>query len=318
MLDFCQNDEARLLPLARGILYLSSLVSVDIIAYNSRIAGMPAVGTIKRALKKFSDQKAVAIRMRGRNITAWVGPDGLLYTNAIALIFNNVQHFQRQRDLRIGRENRMIIGVACTFFTFQVDLAALDLTDKRNRIATSRRAQITVEELLKMIDQVHLKRVGVLQFLEALSNYIPEATIYKSEIYLRYQTRASKLQAPVVKYDISPLATSGKNEASIPELKEAFLDFLEQIGQTEDDFDPRLIFAGGDGMSFNNTHLLKKYLQNHSPHAFRSFEILRPVLQIWHTMYAGYSRLIGVLLSTIILRLWDTARKRLAVRHQQI
>jgi hypothetical protein len=274
---------------------------------------MPAVGTIKRALKKFSDQKAVAIRMRGRNITAWVGPDGRLYTNAIALIFDNVQHFQRQRDLRIGRENRKIIGVACTFFTFKVDLAALDLTDKRNRIATSRRAQITVEELLKMIDQVHLKRVGVLQFLEALSNYIPEATIYKSEIYLRYQTRASKLQAPVVKYDISPLATSGKNEASIPELKEAFLDFLEQIGQTEDDFDPRLIFAGGDGMSFNNTHLLKKYLQNHSPHAFRSFEILRPVLQIWHTMWTDLCRIFethwGPSLNDNIATLGHSAKK---------
>ncbi|KAJ7201497.1 hypothetical protein B0H12DRAFT_1036342 [Mycena haematopus] len=313
MLDFCKNDEARLLPLARGILYLSSLVPADIIAYNSRIAGMPAVSTIKTALRKFSDQKAVAIRRRGRDVTTWVGPDGRLHTNALALVFDNVQHFMRQRDLRIGRENRMIIGIACTFFTFEVDLAALDILDKRNRIATSRRAQITVEELLNMIDQAHLKQIGILQFLEALSNYIPEAAVYKSEIYLRYRTRVSKLQAPVIKYNISPLATSGKNEASIPELKDAFLDFLEQIGQTEDNFDSQFIFAGGDGMSYNNTHLLKKYLQNHSPDAFRSFEILRPVLQLWHTMWTDLCRIFethwGAPLSDNIATLGHSAKK---------
>jgi hypothetical protein len=81
-----------------------------------------------------------------------VGPNGRLLTKAKAIIFDNVQHFMRQRDIRIGLENRMIIGIACTFFEFTVDLMALDILDKRERIANSTRAQITVEELLQMID----------------------------------------------------------------------------------------------------------------------------------------------------------------------
>ncbi|KAJ7806195.1 hypothetical protein B0H14DRAFT_2255004, partial [Mycena olivaceomarginata] len=215
---------------------------------------------------------------------------GRKMTKINVLIFDNVQHFARQRDLRIGRENAMIIGIACTYFTFTVDLLALDHLDKRNRILTSRRSTLTIHDLLDLIDQSHIKTIGILQFLEALSHYIPEASVYKADIYIRYQTRASKLQAPVEKTPISPLATSGKNEASIAELKDAMVDFLEQIGQTEDDYDPQLFLAGGDGMSYHNMGLLKRYLQNHAD-PFQSFELLRPVLQLWHTFWTDLCRI---------------------------
>jgi hypothetical protein len=184
----------------------------------------------------------------------------------------------------------MIIGIACTYWDFLVDLAALDVLDKRFRIIHSSRSQITVDDLLSMIDQPHIKRVGVLQFLESLVNYIPEASTYKNDISIRYRTRVAKLQAEIVATPISPLATSGKNEASIGELKEAFLDFFEQIGLTEGDYDFRLLFGGGDGMSYNNMLLLKKYLQHHDD-AFQSFEILRPILQLWHTMWTDLCRI---------------------------
>ncbi|KAK6988318.1 hypothetical protein R3P38DRAFT_3332094 [Favolaschia claudopus] len=185
----------------------------------------------------------------------------------------------------------MIIGISCTFFQIKVDLAALDVLDKRKRIAESPRARLTVNDLISRIDQPHLRQIGILQFIEALTNYIPEASIYKAEINLRYRTRVCKLRAPVVKYNISPLATSGKSEASIPELKDAFVDFFEQIGQTEDDYDSRLLFVGGDGMSFNNMHLVKKFLQPHHPHPFQTFDIMRPVLAIWHTLWTDLCRI---------------------------
>ncbi|KAJ6592012.1 hypothetical protein B0H10DRAFT_2233056 [Mycena sp. CBHHK59/15] len=289
-LTFCKNDQARLLPLARGILYLSSNVPMDIISYGSRIANMPAVNTIKAALKGFSDQKAVAIRTRGRDVSVVTDSNGRRTTMAKKLIFDNVQHFRRQRELRVGRENSMIIGIAATFIEFRVDLEALDPLDKRHRIVNSRRPYLTVDELLGMIDQTHIKNIGILQFLEALTNYIPEAAIYKKDLYIRYRTRVAKLNAPVEKTPISPLATSGKNEAYLAELLAAFLDFLEQIGQTDGNFDMRLWFGGGDGMSYNNMLLLKRYLQNHKD-TFQSFELLRPVLQLWHTMWTDLCRI---------------------------
>ncbi|KAJ7431051.1 hypothetical protein B0H11DRAFT_1942223 [Mycena galericulata] len=62
-------------------------------------------------------------------------------------IFDNVQHFHKQRDFRIGRENSMIIGIAGTFSQFRVDLAALDISDKRDWIIQSHRAQIIIDKL---------------------------------------------------------------------------------------------------------------------------------------------------------------------------
>jgi hypothetical protein len=81
-----------------------------------------------------------------------------------------------------------------------------------------------------------------------------------------------------------------QNKASITELKDAFLDFSEQLGQKQGDCDPRLFLAGGDGMSYSNMLLLQKYLQNHTD-AFESFELLRPVLQLWYTCWTDLCRI---------------------------
>jgi hypothetical protein len=56
-------------------------------------------------------------------------------TKAILLIFDNVQHFMKQRDFRIGRENSMIIGIAATYVELNVQAAALDVGDKRRIFA---------------------------------------------------------------------------------------------------------------------------------------------------------------------------------------
>jgi hypothetical protein len=149
-------------PWRVGILYLSSRVPVEIIANNSHLGTMPSVSTIKNALKGFSDQKAVIIRTRGRDTSVTIEPNGRKMTKINVLIFDNVQHFARQRDLRIERENAMIIGIACTYFTFTVDLLALDYLDKRNRILTSRRSTLTIRDLLDLIDQSHIKTIGIL------------------------------------------------------------------------------------------------------------------------------------------------------------
>jgi hypothetical protein len=152
------------------------------------------------------------------------------------------------------------------------------------------RKDLIVEKLLGMIDQEHLKTIGILQWMQALTTYIPELSKYKHEVSLHYRTRGAKHQIPLKKSKIHPLATSGKNEVLISDLKDGFVDFLDQLGQQENDYDLQFWFGGGDGMSYNNMLLLKKYLQNHSD-LLQSFELLRPVLQIWHTMWTDLSRI---------------------------
>ncbi|KAJ7136429.1 hypothetical protein C8R43DRAFT_893920 [Mycena crocata] len=290
MVTFTRNYHARLLPLSRGILYLASHVPVDVIDINCRIGTMPSLETIKSSLRAISDQKALKIRMMGRD-TGVVEIDGRKMVKAILVVFDNSQHLRRQRERRIGRENTMVIGISATFIQFFVDPAALDPLDRRRRIALNLRLKLTVNDLLIRIDFVHLRNVGALQYLSALATFVPQCSIYKAEIRLRYATRCKKRQIPLRKSNMNTLASSGKNEAIIAELKEALLDFLNQLGQTEDDFDFRLWIGGGDGMSFNNMHLVKKYLQNHAESSFQSFELMIPALQVWHLLWTDQCRI---------------------------
>ncbi|KAJ7447405.1 hypothetical protein FB451DRAFT_1411825 [Mycena latifolia] len=278
MIDFCRNHNARLYPLVRGIIYLASHVPVDIITLNSHMGTMPSLGTIKSALKGFSQQKAVRIRSMGRDI-AEVEVNGTRMAKANVVIFDNSQHFRRQRERRIGRENVMVIGISATFIQILVESTALDPLDKRVRLSLNLRRTLTVDQLITLIDFPLLRQVGIFQFIEALATYIPEGSVYKPEIALRYRTRCRKRQVPLEISDINPLACSGKNEAFIPELKDALLDFQGQLGQTEKDFDNRLWFAGGDGMSYNNMLLVQ------------NFQLMRPVLQVWHTMWTDICRI---------------------------
>lgn len=210
---------------------------------------------------------------------------------ANVIIFDNSQHFRRQRERRIGRENMMVIGISATLMQIWVDPEACDPLDRRRRISLNLRRTIGIDTILGSIDFPHLRKVGILQFISALASYSPEGSIYKSEVSLRYRTRCKKRQLPLEASDINTLACNGKNEAFIPELKDGMLDFLNQIGQTEDDFDFKLWFGGGDGMSYNNMNLVKKYLQNHTESPFQSFELMVPVLQVWHTMWTDLCRI---------------------------
>lgn len=273
---------------------------------------MPSLNKSKAALRGFLEQKAVAIRKLGRDTSVTILA-GRRKVKAILLIFDNSQHFRRQREQRIGLENLMVIGISATYIEHMVDASACDALDKRRRISLNLRKDVTIQQILEMIDKPHLRKIGILQWIQALSTYIPEASIYKAEISLRYRTRAAKYQVPLQKSKIHPLATSGKNEALIPELKDALLDFLNQLGHDEKSYDSRLWFAGGDGMSYNNMLLVKKYLQNHTESAFQSFELLCPVLQVWHTMWTDLCRIFethwGTPLNNNFATLGNSAKK---------
>lgn len=250
---------------------------------------MPSLKTIKSALKGFSDKKGAEIKVLARDTSTRM-VEGRKMVKMVTLIFDNVQHYRKQWQFRLGQQPSMIIGIFGTYSVMEVQAAALDVLDKRRRLALNLRKDLTTSQLLGMIDQPHIRQIGCLQWIQALTTYIPEFAIYKKDVHLRYRTRVAKQQNPLVKSDLRPLASSGKNEAYIPELKDCFIDFLQQLGQTVEDHDFRLWFAGGDGMSFNNMLLLKKYLQNHGD-SFENFELMQPILQSWHTMWTDLSRI---------------------------
>jgi hypothetical protein len=124
---------------------------------------------------------------------------------------------------------------------------------------------------------------SILHWLKNLCNFVPELAHHKSYISKLFCTRAAK-------HKVHALATSGKNEIVITELKDALLDFFAQIGQTREDHLRCLIMVGGDGLTYEKIHLLKKNMQHHK-HKFESFELIEPELKIWHTESTNLSRI---------------------------
>jgi hypothetical protein len=68
------------------------------------------------------------------------------------------------------------------------------------------------------------------------------------------------------------------------------LDFLQQMGQTPERYLKRKLPVGGDGLTYAMLQQLQIYLQ-FDDYAFKSFEIIEPQLQVWHTKWTDVIRI---------------------------
>jgi hypothetical protein len=170
-----------------------------------------------------------------------------------------------------------------------VDVGVFDLNDKRRCIAQNLRSRLSVNQLLGFIDTEDAETTGYLQWLEVLVRCIKPLMHLKKEVAARYRATA-KLVIPLEKSVVHPLSASGKKETIPSELKDGLLDFLAQVGQVPTDYTPRKLIVGGDGLSYAMVHQLQTYLQFHKD-PFKSFEILEPQLQVWHTKWTDMNRI---------------------------
>jgi hypothetical protein len=195
----------------------------------------------------------------------------------------------------MGRVNQLRIGTAATVFEAEDFLpAAMDIDDRRARIAENKRKDVTVPSLLALVDQKHMDVIGALQWLRILVHYVPELSKYKSKVSELYRTKGAKKPInPHRKTRVHPLGTNAKNEAKTTELKDALLDFLNQMGQRDGDYLRKLLPVGGDGLTYEKILQLKRYMQFHGDE-LQSLELLVPMLELWHLEWTDLSRLFEV------------------------
>ncbi|KAF8185692.1 hypothetical protein BJ912DRAFT_1060520 [Pholiota molesta] len=260
-LNFARTSRAKLLPLATGILYFGSSASTDLFRYRSRMAEMPSYGSVIRAMRSLSEHEAAVTLEHGRD------------PNSIGIIrLDNVQNYLLQRDHAIGRENQLNIGLAATYYEINLDgtdINVFNLENKATSLAKNLRSQLTVAQLQKMIDTTHLENIGVLHWVKALADWIPELGHLKPEISLLFHTRVAKQRLKV---------------------EQSKSTHWLRTGQTADAFKPRLFPVGGDGLTFEKMVQLKEYLQ-FEENAFELFETMEPILEWWHTEWTNLSRL---------------------------
>ncbi|KAH9915098.1 uncharacterized protein B0H18DRAFT_1125064 [Fomitopsis serialis] len=238
----------------------------------------PSWSTVIATLKRLADSAREELREMGKS-----------ETQALVMRMDNVQKYRKQREQRIGRRNEMDVGLAATVAEardFTAD--ALDLGDKLRRIAENERSTLTVPKLLNMIDLDHYDTVSALQWLQTLVYSIPQLDCHKSALEKLNKTEGAKLRVPKQKTALHPLATTRKNENIMTELRDALVDFMEQVGQDEENYQQRLLFIGGDGLTFERLQQIKQYLDDQTT-AYRRFDIIMPFLEIWHTIWTHLS-----------------------------
>ncbi|EPQ59181.1 hypothetical protein GLOTRDRAFT_24745, partial [Gloeophyllum trabeum ATCC 11539] len=280
-LNYSRTHEAKRLPLTLGLLYFATGAPYLLYRINSRVALMPSYSTIRATLQHLSEEEAVSVRELGRSEENW-----------LTLRLDNVQRYAKQWEESIGSKPQMLKGMAATAVkATRFDPSAWDLSDKKERLRKNLRKHINADWFLKLIDQTHLEVVFVLQWIQTLIRYIPELAHMKDHIDMLYKTRARK-HAPSAaeRTEVHPLSTIKKDENLTTELADALVDFLGQMGQKESNYQRRLVLVGGDGMTFERVHQLKRYLQFHEDD-FQNFSMLEPLLELWHTAWTDLSRL---------------------------
>ncbi|KAJ3002595.1 hypothetical protein NUW54_g5764 [Trametes sanguinea] len=279
-LNFSRTNRANRFPMCLGLAFFAISIPYGAFVLGSRLGHMPAYNTVYRALEGLAQHEGQVVKAHGRD------PD------SVGIIWlDNVQNYLVQRDACVGREDVLNIGIAATYVELpHCTPTTVDLDDKRRRIRENQRSNLTVEQLIDLVDVKHREAVGSLQWLRVLTSYVPELNQYKGRVSELYRTRAAKQPLPVQASRVHPLATSGKNETVTTELKDALLDFLEQAGQTPEDFKKRLFMMGGDGLTYEKIVQLKNYLQFHE-NELESLELIQPVLALWHTAWADLSRI---------------------------
>jgi hypothetical protein len=285
-INYAHNRNAKRLQIFNGILYYSSGASHTILCHTSRMGITTSYTNILQTLEELSKDEAKKLEAIGRDAN-----------RGLDLVFDNVQTYAKQWEMRIGRENVMKVGMAATAVEldhFNPEAVELENRHWLTHEGKEKKKELTVERILGFLNADHARMVGALHWLQILTTYIPQLEQYKGDVREMFQKKPPanmRLDRDGVRWTVvHPLATSGKSKTAVKELKDGLLDFLEQMGQTPNDYQPRIILAGGDGLTFEQMSNLRRVAQTQDG-PFRTFEILQPYLQLWHTEWTDLCQL---------------------------
>ena len=269
-----------------GILHFSYGAQCNIFDYGSHVGRLPSYSTVLTSLLKLADSTEEKLKVIGQDPTKvliWVG--------------DNVQTGHKQREVHFGRHSTMEVGTTATA------IVACDFTPTLHNTAShikpiheefKAHQNLDVNRLWDLLDFRHIKVIGGLQLVRVLVNYIPQLNPLKKDVVTHYKHDAAKVLPPENwKTELYPLGTTNKNEAITGELKDAVVDFLEQMGMDEESVKAqpqKQIFFGGDGLTYEKLLQMKKFLQLHSTE-YQRLDIVQPFLQLWHTEWHDLCRI---------------------------
>ena len=106
-------------------------------------------------------------------------------TCGLDLVFDNIQTYAKQWEMRIGRESVMKVGMVATAVEINgFNPGAVDLEKRRQLICEGKmkKMALTTEGICAFLNKDHARVVGALHWLQILTMYIPQLEIYKGNI----------------------------------------------------------------------------------------------------------------------------------------
>ncbi|KAI0081500.1 hypothetical protein K474DRAFT_1671959 [Panus rudis PR-1116 ss-1] len=284
-LAYGRNQWVNLLPLCRAISFFSMKAHQSIYRVGTRLGHCTTYATVQNALVLMAKAKRTLLRQQ-HEIYKWI-------------VLDNIQRYMRPQDHRIGRVDHMVNGCAGTAVELQnCPPGAFDLDPWLTRCSENRREELTVQKLLDNLDWDHLDLISELHFLQILVEYVPVLGDYQQEVERLFSTEARKYQIDPNRHTkVHPLGTNAANETTTSGMKEAVVDFLDQLGIREQQHDDHIQFISGDGKSYEGISNVKKYLspeRHQGPEAsrnFKSLQFLLEILELWHTKWTDLGRL---------------------------
>ncbi|KAI0072322.1 hypothetical protein K474DRAFT_1574435, partial [Panus rudis PR-1116 ss-1] len=283
-LVYARNQCANLLPLCRGISMFAMKAHQSIYRVSSRFAQCTPYTTVRNALVQMAHERRESLRQRIR---------------AVWIVLDNLQQWAKRRDQRIGNKSEMITGCGGTAVELELGKCgpnALYVDEWQKRCAEGRRRELTTDRLMDDIDWDHVQLINELHFLSTLVNFVPALQGYRDAVRKLFETEAQKHQIdPNRRSKIQPLGTNAANEVSFQGMKEAMVDFFEQVGITKDSEGvDQIQFVSGDGKSFEAMGKVKKYLTDESAGPlgrYKSFQFALETLELWHTKWTELGRI---------------------------
>ncbi|KDQ52935.1 hypothetical protein JAAARDRAFT_50112 [Jaapia argillacea MUCL 33604] len=251
ILNYSQTEGAKCIPMMYGLLYWACRAHTTLYRVGSRIGLVPSYSTVCQCLVTLSKQEAKLVLDLGQDPA-----------RKLMLRMDNVQRYVKAWQSGIGRACKMLKGMAATAVEIMdCNPIAWDLDDKL--VWLRKQEQLTVALLTEL----------------------------RKHVKMLYKTRVKK-RAPIEcrKTNVHPLATSKKDKNITTELKDALVDFLGQLGQKDGQYNKCLILVGGDGLMYEKIIQIKQYLQFHDD-AFKTFDVVEPMLELWHTEWTDLSRI---------------------------
>ncbi|KZV98080.1 hypothetical protein EXIGLDRAFT_669591 [Exidia glandulosa HHB12029] len=278
---FCRRRTVNLLALQRSLTLFATQASTIVYRIESRFGTTTSYNTVLDSLRTAGNERIAAAREIARSPVRW-----------FKFVFDNVQRYNRQWEMRSGRESAMLKGTAGTLFEMiGFHPSAHDLSEKVRLIAEGRRYAVTAGDLRRLIDFPHVHRIKALHWLQVLIEFVPELACYRQGVKDLFRDAAKEPTRPPGKTNIISLRTNAHDPQYTSGISRALDDYLEtQLGQDAENWNRRVVIVGGDGATFEGLLRVKRERQNHDTEHER-YEHIEPELELWHT---GWTELTGI------------------------